>query len=85
MHDLLVRSFQTYPELPPLELEAKNPIALRKAPLNKRDANLFQGAIDLATASPEEIPKLIREVRDALSGLTRNAHPLLCPLCTLFF
>ena len=65
MHDLLVRSFQTYPELPPLELTAKNPIALRKAPLNKRDANLFQGAIDLATASPEEIPKLIREALHA--------------------
>ena len=65
LHEILVRSAQDYPELPPLELDAKNPIALRKAPLNKRDANLFQGVVDLASADPADIPRLIRDALNA--------------------
>ena len=61
LHEVLVRSVQEAPDLPPLELTAKNPIALRTAPLSKKDANLLQGAVDLENASPEELPKLIRD------------------------
>ena len=65
MHELLARSFEQSPELPPLELSAKNPIALRKAPLSKKDSNLLQGAVDLENAAAEELPKLIREALNA--------------------
>lgn len=65
LHEVLVRSVQESPELPPLELEAKNPIALRTAPLAKKDANLFQGAVDLANAAPEALPGLIRDALNA--------------------
>jgi len=43
LHDLLVRSVQSHPHLPPLPTTAANSVALRRLRLEKNDANLLQG------------------------------------------
>eukprot|EP00966_Prymnesium_polylepis_P291081 6723009-Prymnesium_polylepis.1 len=50
LHELLSRSEHDAPALPMLPLDAKNPTALRKQALSKRDANLLQGC-DLGAAA----------------------------------
>ena len=59
LHDLLVRSVQHHPKLEPLELTAKNRIALRKGGVPRLNANLFQG-LDLDASSLDSIPHQLR-------------------------
>jgi Ca2+-binding EF-hand superfamily protein len=59
LHQLLTRSKREQPDLPPLELEAKNPIALRKKRIDPQNANLLQ-SLTLDASDLDSIPGQIK-------------------------
>ena len=72
MHQLLVRSVQEHPELPPLALTATNPIALRRASVRPDDASLLRGvSLDMNEARASQLPAQI------LAALQTHAERLL--------
>jgi Ca2+-binding EF-hand superfamily protein len=69
LHDLLVRSVQAHPHLPPLTLKAENSISLRKMRLSKQDAKLLQG---LAFDDGDDIDDACTRIRARMRhGLVR--------------
>ena len=59
LHQLLVRSMQSKPDLQPLDAKASNRIALRKKRISKADSNLL-GNLDLDSVDISGIPNVLR-------------------------
>lgn len=60
MHELLVRSEQSHPDLAPLDVRAVNAIKLRKQRIESANANLFQGDFSLESDSLDSFPQQLR-------------------------
>ena len=81
MHNLLLRSARSHPHLPPLAVKAENAIRLRKARVQKKNANLMQG-LSLDADTEEDVPDKLRQwmhknllrVRDVFAQLDDDGN-----------